>query len=196
MATAQYFIVQVVAAQAATRYHYSWRFNTISDLGNTMCGLFDGRYVCSPLHAAVDWSFVALGVTLVTGSWLIYQRYRGTRLARIGFSCVATAGLGGIIVGLSPENTIGTLHLFGTALVFLVGSVGILLVSFIKLVPRWLRWYSLVSAVVSLLALAVYITGDYFHLGGGTLERVISYPQALWLMVFGTYSLLRQKRHR
>src|SRR4051794_14748904 len=53
----QYFLVQVVVA-SAWKSSYSWRLNAISDLGATSCGQFDGRYMCSPLHALMNTSFI------------------------------------------------------------------------------------------------------------------------------------------
>ena len=58
----QYYVVQLIVA-LAWRVPYSWNGNTISDLGNTMCGKYGSRVVCSPLHGIMNVSFVALGVT-------------------------------------------------------------------------------------------------------------------------------------
>jgi hypothetical membrane protein len=44
--TIQYFVVQVAVA-VDWSHAYSWSENTISDLGNTRCGRYDGRPVCS-----------------------------------------------------------------------------------------------------------------------------------------------------
>ncbi len=45
MLSIQYYIIQVVVAMAWTS-PYSLLRNTISDLGNTACGSYGGRFVC------------------------------------------------------------------------------------------------------------------------------------------------------
>lgn len=60
---------------------YSLAHNTISDLGDTTCGIFNGRPICSPLHVLMNISFVVLGLTMVAGSLLVSRtlaRNRGT----------------------------------------------------------------------------------------------------------------------
>ena len=47
---------------------YNISRNTISDLGNTACGTWKGRYVCSPLHDLMNGSFIALGITMLLGA--------------------------------------------------------------------------------------------------------------------------------
>ncbi len=63
ISSVQYFITQIVVAHAWTN-HYSLSRNTISDLGNTVCGVYSGRFVCSPLHSWMNASFVVLGLAL------------------------------------------------------------------------------------------------------------------------------------
>src|SRR5271154_1655168 len=71
----QYFIIQFIVA-AAWQAPYSWRFNTISDLGNSACVVYGGRTVCSPLHGLMNASFILLGITMATGAMLIYQGFK------------------------------------------------------------------------------------------------------------------------
>src|SRR5437763_1186700 len=77
MASLQFFIVMVACALAWPT-HYSALNNTISDLGNTACGAYSGRYVCSPWHALMNVSFVTLGITMMAGSALVYQEFKKT----------------------------------------------------------------------------------------------------------------------
>src|ERR1700740_1286249 len=86
----QYLVVQVIAA-AAWNGAYSWRFNLISDLGNTACGLYSGRMVCSPEHALVNASFIMLGATMAIGSLLIYQEFKESRGSLLGFTLMGLA---------------------------------------------------------------------------------------------------------
>src|SRR3954451_20887194 len=62
LATVQYAVAQIVAA-SAWNPPYDWMKNFISDPGNTACGPFSvhgpATYVCSPLHAVMNGSFIA-----------------------------------------------------------------------------------------------------------------------------------------
>ncbi len=186
MVSVQYYIVQIIAAAAWTSV-YSLRFNTISDLGNTVCGDYSGRFVCSPQHNLMNASFIILGLTMMAGAGLIYQEFKESRASLVGFSFMAVAGFGTVLVGLFPENTIGFLHQLGAFLPFLVGNVGLLILGWALDVPRTLRVYTLVSGIVSLVALVFFTTHTYLGLGIGGMERITAYPQTMWLIVFGVY---------
>ena len=128
VATLEYFVVQYVVA-ANWPSPYSLLRNPISDLGNTSCGLYDGRQVCSPQYPLMNLAFVGLGVLMVVGAPLIHQEFRERRLATLGFCGMAIAGLGTILVGLSPENVNLTVHVFGAAGPFVVGNVALVILS-------------------------------------------------------------------
>lgn len=186
MLSIQYFIIQVIVAMDFLGT-YSWRFNTISDLGNTVCGPYGRRIVCSPLHDTMNASFILLGVTMFAGAGLIYQEFRESLATAIGFSFMALAGLGTILIGLFPENTISALHILGAALPFLIGNLGMVILSFSLKLPRWLRFYTFISGVISLIALLLLLTNHYLGLGVGGMERLTAYPQTVWLIIFGLY---------
>jgi hypothetical membrane protein len=115
-ATLQYAVVQVVAAAAWHRPPYNWLSNYISDLGNTVCGRFTvphgtPAYVCSPMHSAMNASFIIAGILTIAGAVLLrrfWPRSRGTTVAVVLW---VITGLGKIVVGLVPENTNIDLHL-------------------------------------------------------------------------------------
>lgn len=186
MLTAHYFITQVVVA-AAWKTPYSWLHNPISDLGNTECGLYAGRYVCSPLHGLMNASFILLGLLMALGSLLIYQGFKKSEGTLLGFSFMATAGLGALLVGAFPENTISSLHTLGALLPFLFGNLALVILAFALDMPGTLRIYTLLSGIIALLALVAYGLGFYFGLGEGGMERLVAYPQTIWLIVFGIY---------
>src|SRR5882724_1557857 len=81
----QYFIIQVVVAMAWS-VPYSLSQNTISDLGNTACGQYGDRHVCSPLHPLMNGSFMIFGVTMIAGSALIFHEFRKSTASAAGFS--------------------------------------------------------------------------------------------------------------
>lgn len=183
----QYFAAQIAVAQHWPA-KYSWTRNLISDLGNTACGTFDGRYVRSPDHSIMNASFIMLGATMALGSLLIYTEFRRSRGSLIGFSFMAIAGLGTLLVGLFPENSILAVHYFGAFLAFGLGNLSIVILSLVlRRETDALRVFSFLTGVAALVALGLFILHIYLGLGRGGMERVVSYPQAIWLALFGMY---------
>ena len=82
--------IQFFAAQIFVALHwnppYSLTRDTISDLGNTACGSFNSRPVCSPLHGLMNASFIVLGVAMTAGSILISRQFAKSRAATVGFA--------------------------------------------------------------------------------------------------------------
>lgn len=192
----QYFLIQIIAASAWDT-HFSLKINTISDLGNTVCGVFASRLVCSPLHDAMNASFIVLGFTMIVGSFFIPSEFRKSKLCRIGFYGMALAGFGTMLVGIFPENTIGYMHIIGATLPFLFGNISLVVFSYALHLPPGFRYYTRASGLIALIALLVFLFDQYLGLGLGGMERVVAYPQALWLIAFGWYMSLnhyRQKR--
>ena len=182
----QYFVVQIIVA-LTFKASYSLRFNTISDLGNSVCGSYSGRYICAPQHILMNTSFILLGITMATGSLLIYQEFKKDRATLVGFSFMAIAGLGTLIVGLFPENTVSSFHILGASLPFLIGNVALVILGVSLVIPKLLRYYTLFSGVLALIALIFFSTQHYLGLGIGGMERLVAYPQTIWLIIFGLY---------
>lgn len=184
---AQYFAGQIIAA-AAWAPAYSWGTNLISDLGNTACGPYSGRFVCSPLAGLMNASFIMLGITMAAGALLIYQEFRESRASLAGFSLMALAGIGTIFVGAFPENTISFMHNLGAFLALVVGNISLVVLALaLKRVRRSFRAYTFASGVVTLVAFSLFYSGTNLGLGQGGMERLVSYPQTLWLTLFGLY---------
>lgn len=184
---AQYFAAQLIVASAWPT-GYNWAGNFISDLGNTACGQFASRYVCSPDHALMNASFILLGILMAAGSLFIYQEFRESRASLVGFSLMAAAGLGSLLVGAFPENTITGLHVLGAFLALGVGDVSIIVLarSLTGVRPSF-RILTLWMGIISLAAFLLFASGAHLGVGRGTLERFASYPQTLWLILFGIY---------
>ena len=186
MVSVQYYIIQLVVA-LSWKIPYSLRQNTISDLGNTACGLYGGRFICSPEHSLMNASFIVLGITMIIGAMLIYREFKESWKSALGFSAMAVAGIGTLIVGSFPENSISALHIFGASLPFLIGNLGIVLLGLVLDIPRPLKYYTLLSGVIALVGLIFFTSHLYLGLGVGGMERVTAYPQTMWLIVFGVY---------
>ncbi len=190
----QYFVVQFVVSLRWSPA-FSLHHNTISDLGNTACGRFNGRYVCSPLHTLMNVSFIVLGVTMIAGSVLIGHALPPTRARNLGFLFMAIAGVGVVVVGIIPENTVSALHGLGATLPFTFGNVGVIVLGLSLTLPRALRLVTLSLGTVALAALVFYASSHYLGLGEGGIERLVAYPQTVWLILLGGY-LLVQGRER
>jgi hypothetical membrane protein len=183
----QYFVAQFVSA-AAWPQPYSWAHNVISDLGNTACGIYTDRYVCSPSYALMNVSFILLGITMAAGSMLIYNEFRRSKLSLLGFIFMALAGLGTVLVGLFPENTISGFHFIGAFLALGVGNLSMVILAFAITQARTsFRIYTFLSGILALSAFALFAAHIYIGMGSGTMERIASYPQTIWLIMFGLY---------
>lgn len=168
---------------------YSISRNTISDLGNTACGAYGGRLVCSPLHGVMNASFITLGITMMAGSVLILREFGQRRGAAAGLAAMVISGLGVIMVGAFPENSVPALHGIGAAVTFVLGNIGIIIAGRSLSLPAPLRLYSYLSGSLALIALGCFVSGHYLGLGEGGMERVVAYPQTAWLIVIGLYLL-------
>jgi hypothetical membrane protein len=186
----QYFAAQLIAG-LFWRMPYSVSRDTISDLGNTACGTWNGRYVCSPLHGLMNASFIVLGSTMVLGSALTFRYFARGRAAAAGFAAIAVSGLGVVMVGLFPENSVPVLHGLGAAIPFVVGNVALVVLGLSLEMPAILRAYSFLSGIVALLSLAAYASRHYLGLGEGGIERVVAYPQTIFLVVIGCYLIAK-----
>lgn len=182
----QYFVVQIIVANSwATPF--SVQNNPISDLGNTVCGEYSGRYVCSPMHDLMNISFVVLGLTMIWGSLLFVRQYSEEPWIKFGLYLLALSGLGTILVGLYPENTIASLHVIGASLPFLLGNIALIILGLNLDIPKALRVYTIASGSIALVALALFLSGSYLGLGHGGMERLVAYPQTIWMIVYGIY---------
>ena len=102
------------------------------------------------------------------------------------------AGIGAVFVGLEPETT-GAPHLFAAGVAFGLGAVVALLVG----ADLWAEGRQALGAfgvavgllgIVALVVLAPLGVGAL--IGVGTVERLIAYPELLWLFVTGAVLLV------
>jgi hypothetical protein len=119
------------------------------------------------------------------------------RLTTWALILLGVAGLGTILVGLSPENVNVLFQLIG-ALNIPAGNAAMILLGLAIWRERIkLAWFSVLSGVIGLLGLVVgpvlvILTGH----GGGLAERIALYPLIIWLIVFGFAILTTKVRTR
>lgn len=186
VATVQFLVVQLVV-HSAWQTPYSWAGYNISDLGNVQCGTWDvsrPRYVCSPLHAAMNTSFVVHGVLLLVGMLLTgagWGRGRLSATARILFA--VTAG-GWVLVGLVPADVNEDLHVLGAFVIMGLGNIGLVCAGF---APRASLFGRLRAVTLSMAAAAVAAAWMFFGqydpgTGLGTLERIAAFALDAWVL--------------
>ncbi len=200
--TLQYAICQVVVARAYAD-PYSLHDNYISDLGNTACGPFAVPHgvsmeVCSPEHALMNTSFVAVGGLTAVGAVLLRPMWPAGRLATTGVALWVLAGLGKIVVGLVPENTDIGLHLLG-AFNIPIGSIAILILSIaVRRTAPLVAWLGVVLALLGLIGTVLSTAGQlspplYLGLGVGGSERLGGYPGNLWMLIIGVLAVTTRR---
>ena len=191
-AAALWFLIQIIAAWVFSP-SYSLVSNSISDLGETSCGGSYGDGMCSPRWWLMDYvGFLLLGLVMVVGSALLYHEFtqrapRERRAAMIGFSLMASAGLGAILVGFFPENVNSTMHILGAFLAIGLGNVAIFALGAVLTLPESMRRSMLTFSTLSLAALVCFASHKYFGIGAGIMERLAAYPETIWLITFGLY---------
>lgn len=187
----QFFVAQAVV-QAAWTTPYSLTENYISDLGNTSCGPSEVGttfvYVCSPLHAVMNASFVVFGVGILVGVALLGSLFPASRPWLVGRALLAVAGVGAVLVGLFPEDLNFPFHKLGAAMQFIVGNAGLVVVGVALARARTrpaLAWGAVVSGVAGLAATALFVERVFLGIGIGGMERVAAYTLPIWLIAAG-----------
>ena len=104
---------------------------------------------------------------------------------------MAASGIGVIIVGIFPENSIPAFHGLGAAIPFTLGNAALIIIAAAPVLPAALRLYSFLSGTLAVLALVSYSSSHYLGLGEGGIERVVAYPQVVWLIVIGIFLLIK-----
>src|SRR5699024_10216747 len=129
MCTFLYLPAQVVTA-LAWQPGYDWAVNYVSYLGTTGSCPDSASWVCAPSMLFFNVSICAVGSVIALGSALLYARFRGRRGAVVGFGCLTISGVGTVVLGTVPSNTIVFVHHFATGLGFVAGTLGIVLIGF------------------------------------------------------------------
>ncbi|MFE7618321.1 DUF998 domain-containing protein [Streptomyces sp. NPDC057496] len=193
----QFFVIHGIAEAAWAKPAYSWARNNISDLGNAHCAMQsepEPRYICSPEHGLMNFSFVALGLLLVVGVVLaggaLWRRGAAGVVARL---LLVGAGAGFVLAGLAPADVDEDQHVLGALLIMAVGNIGLVLAAFCSAerVPASLRWATGLLGVTAITALGLFLSHRYLGLGMGGMERVAAFPLLVWALGAGVLGLVR-----
>lgn len=156
---------------------YSVSSNPISDLGATCRS--GACVIYQPSSTIFDTTVFALGALVFIGAFLIY--ISRSRLIG-GLTAVSAWGVMG--VAIFPETT-GDLHTLVSLIAFLFG--GIAAIASLRMLRAPMAYFAIALGVVALAALVLYGSGTYLGLGQGGMERLIAYPELIWVLAFGGY---------
>ena len=194
LSAVQFFAAQIVAASAwSTPFSVSSR--NISDLGNTACDANAAAPTCSPLHAVMNASFVAIGITMSVGALAAASAFRRGWPRTSAIALFTLAGIGVILVGVYPENENTSVHDLGAGINFITGNLALILfgVSSPDVRSRFaFAPLGIIAGVVGLVASALFAADVDLHVGLGTMERAAAYPIAVWQILTGAVLLRRR----
>ncbi|WP_347755417.1 DUF998 domain-containing protein [Agrococcus sp. ProA11] len=202
VATAQYFVAEVVTAAAWVRAPYSFVRHYVSDLGIPECLTSVDPVICSPAHAVMNTGFVLQGVLVASATWLLMgELRRGWRwpvgiLGHVFAVGVIMVGLlpGSVDAGVGSESARNALHVIGATLA--IGG-GMLLVGAVAgaLLHAGQRR---LSAAIGALALLDGIGVVLFTIGHeatiGATERLAVWPTTLAFVTLGVAALHGARR--
>ncbi len=118
------------------------------------------------------------GVSAVAAAALLYRGERD----RLFCAVLAAAGAGAMGVGLFPQD-VPAPHALSALLAFGGGAMAAIL-SY-RIAGRRLGRIGALLGAISLVALALFVSGLHLGLGGGGMERMILYPTLLWTLSMG-----------
>ncbi len=197
MLTVMYLVAQPIAAEAFAGRRYSFSNDSISDLGTTSCGPFRApygpvAYVCSPRHVLMNAAIIAAGVLTVAGAVLSRNWWPRRRLTTAGLGCVATAGVGAVLVGIAPQNANLAVHAVGS-LLQVPGAVGMLLLGLgaRRRTAGPAPWLSIAFGATATAACLLFFGSIYTVFGPGGMERLAIDTRAAWTVIIGVLILHR-----
>jgi hypothetical membrane protein len=161
--------------------NYNVSENYISDLG-----------VWSQTSAAIfNPSVVLSGLLTLGGAFFVQKAFR-----KRGFSAViALSGLGALLVGFFPENTVlvngvPVVHSIAALVSFIFGPIAA--IASYRVTASPFKYFSVILGAASLIALLFFFatfSSNFLGLGAGGMERMIVYPTVLWTICFGGYMM-------
>jgi hypothetical membrane protein len=157
---------------------YDVSSNYISDLGAT-CRSGICTFV-QPSSAIFNSSIVLLGVSVFLGSYFLWKGYGSKALPFF----LVLSGIGAVGVGVFNES-FGSIHGLFSALTFAAGGIQAILVARVARPP--MSYFSAAAGAITLAATLLFLSGAYFGLAAGGMERMIVYPVLFATIAFGGY---------
>lgn len=133
-----------------------------------------------PTAALFNTSIILLGLLSLAAVYFYHHTHK-TLWITVPF---LLAGVGPIGVGLFPENLLLPHSIFAF-ISFLFGGLAAIVLS-TRVRPPF-RYISILLGAIGLVALTLFVAGQYAGIGFGGMERMIVYPVLLWEVAFGGY---------
>lgn len=197
----QHLVVEAASAMAWPGDRYSYARDFVSDLGANACGAGEDG-ACSPLHAAMNTSFLLNGLLFLCAALLLVRLLNRRQLLLSILAAIYAAGMAAVAaVQRSPESVAdGTyaLHVVGAALALGVGNLIPVLAGVESRrigAPAWYRTASIALGVAGLVGLAGIglLSGEQ---PAPVLERLSVYAINLWwLLTGGCLVVAHLRRH-
>ncbi|MDX1534033.1 MAG: DUF998 domain-containing protein [Thermoplasmata archaeon] len=163
------FAIGLMIAAALTP-NYSIANDTISSLG-----VREGALVFNV-------SIIILGL-LVLGAAYFVRSVFGSLVATL---LIAIAGVGVIGVGVFPaSDPLSGIHSIFSLITFVFINVAAIYVARFLLTP--FLHLSIILGVIGLVAMGLFLSGNYLGLGLGGMERMIVLPVLAWALALGGY---------
>lgn len=186
-------VVQFVACIAftASRYGpppYDPLTVTISDLQAVSCGIFDGSYVCSPLHTLANSSVIVFGLLMVVGSLSLRPLLPGGRQKDLAVGFLIVAGVGAFANGFTPEDVTFTGDLVTAIIAFLGANFALIQIGrTLSTDPKWRSYHFFCKALgtIGIAALTLDGFGLGTLIGQGAMEWLIVAPIMVWAPTTG-----------
>ncbi|MEV6071568.1 DUF998 domain-containing protein [Nocardia sp. NPDC052001] len=177
------YLAAELTVAIAWKTGYSFRYDTISDLGVTACT----PSMCSPLHLLMNSTFVALGLITIVGA-IGFRDYipHGPRQWSI-IALAIVIGLSTAATGVFPSNDGILVHGLAVMPAFVSRHVVLVLLSI------WLWRRRRLVAMWSAVCASTGLTGTVLLTIGiqvGITERLVFYPLPTWMAVTGAVTVL------
>jgi hypothetical membrane protein len=173
------FLLLLVAAESLYP-DYSVSKNFISDLGVGQTTLLFNA------------SIFLFGLCVLAAAYFRSKDGLAAEAGGKAFSILlGIAGIGACGVGIFPE-TAGALHLVGAFVVFFFGAAAAVYSGARMKMPAPFSWFSISLGLISLAALSLSVSGQYFGLGAGGMERMVAYPIIAWCICYSGTLLAKE----
>ncbi len=107
------------------------------------------------------------------------------RPQRLALAVYVLAGVGAMATGFLNENAFPDLHQIVSLMAFIFGGISAIVTYRLVQVP--FKYVSPLLGLFTLVSLVLLIAGFRQQFGNGLMERLVAFPEIIWLMSFGGY---------
>lgn len=190
------YVLAEVATAARVTAPYSFRDNTISDLGASTCGViaypFGPVPVCSPWHVLLDGSFIVFGLFLGVAAILLRGWLPPGTLRTTAMVLWVVSALSSIATGLVPLDRDLALHTVVSLPMFLAQPLALVSLG-VALRHRHpgLAWSAILTGGLCAMAALAFLTRPGSAELGGLLQRLALWPGYFWVAAAALTALRR-----